>query len=104
MDDLIRNGKVRYIGASNYAAWQLARTNLLAELKGWTPFVSIQNHYHMLERDQENEMVPFCNAHNVGILPYFPLAGGFLTGKYKRDATRTRRFARREQRLRPDAI
>ena len=84
LDDLIRSGKVRYIGASNYAAWQLARTNLLAELKGWTPFVSIQNHYHMLERDQENEMIPFCNAHNAGILPYFPLAGGFLTGKYKR--------------------
>ncbi len=85
LDDLIRDGKVRYIGASNYAAWQLARTNLLAELKAWTPFISIQNHYHMLERDQEKEMVPFCNAHNVGILPYFPLAGGFLTGKYKRD-------------------
>lgn len=85
LDDLIRAGKVRYIGASNYAAWQLARTNLLAELKGWTPFVSIQNHYHMLERDLEKEIIPFCNAHNVGILPYFPLAGGFLTGKYKRD-------------------
>jgi aryl-alcohol dehydrogenase-like predicted oxidoreductase len=84
LDDLIRSGKVRYVGASNYAAWQLARTNLLAELKGWTPFVSIQNHYHMLERDLEREIVPFCNAHNVGILPFFPLAGGFLTGKYKR--------------------
>lgn len=84
LDDLIRSGKVRYVGASNYAAWQLARTNLLAELKGWTPFASIQNHYHMLERDLEKEMVPFCNTHNVGILPFFPLAGGFLTGKYKR--------------------
>ena len=76
---------MRYVGASNYAAWQLARTNLLAELKGWKPFISIQNHYHMLARDLEREMIPFCNAHNVGILPYFPLAGGFLTGKYKRD-------------------
>jgi aryl-alcohol dehydrogenase-like predicted oxidoreductase len=86
LDDLVSSGKVRYIGASNYAAWQLARANTLAELRGWTPFVSIQNHYHMLERDQEREMIPFCNAQNVGILPYFPLAGGFLTGKYKRGA------------------
>jgi aryl-alcohol dehydrogenase-like predicted oxidoreductase len=84
LDDLVRGGKVRYIGASNYAAWQLARANAIAELRGWTAFVSIQNHYHMLEREQEQEMLPFCNAHNVGLLPYFPLAGGFLTGKYKR--------------------
>lgn len=84
LDDLVRAGKVRYIGASNYAAWQLAQANMLAELRGYTPFVSIQNHYHMLERDLEREMIPYCNAANVGILPYFPLAGGFLTGKYKR--------------------
>ncbi|MCB0112688.1 MAG: aldo/keto reductase [Caldilineaceae bacterium] len=84
LDDLVSSGKVRYIGASNYMAWQLARANVLAELKGWTSFVSIQPHYHMFERDLEREMVPYCNAHNIGILPYFPLAGGFLTGKYKR--------------------
>jgi aryl-alcohol dehydrogenase-like predicted oxidoreductase len=84
LDDLVSSGKVRYIGASNYAAYQLARANLLAEFRGWTPFISVQNHYHMFERAQEQEVIPFCNAHNVGILPYFPLAGGFLTGKYKR--------------------
>jgi aryl-alcohol dehydrogenase-like predicted oxidoreductase len=84
LDDLVRSGKLRYIGASNFAAWQLARANLLAELKGWTTFVSIQPHYHMFERDLEREMIPYCNACNVGILPYFPLAGGFLTGKYRR--------------------
>ncbi|MCB0143821.1 MAG: aldo/keto reductase [Caldilineaceae bacterium] len=84
LDDLVSSGKVRYIGASNYAAWQLARANLLAEVRGWAPFISIQNHYHMFEREQEREIIPFCNAHNVGILPFFPLAGGFLTGKYKR--------------------
>lgn len=84
LDDLVRSGKVRYIGASNYASWQLARANVIAELRGWTSFVSIQNHYHMFERDQEREVIPYCNAHNVGILPFFPLAGGFLTGKYKR--------------------
>lgn len=84
LDDLIRSGKVRYVGASNFSAWQLARSNLLAELKGWSAFVSIQNHYHMLERGLEQEMIPYCNAYKVGILPYFPLAGGFLTGKYTR--------------------
>lgn len=84
LDDLVRSGKVRYVGASNFSSWQLARANTIAEFRNWTPFVSIQNQYHMFERDQEREMIPYCNAHNVGILPYFPLAGGFLTGKYKR--------------------
>lgn len=83
LDDLVQSGKVRYVGASNFAAWQLARANLLAEVRGWTPFVTIQPHYHMLERELEKEMLPYCNAYGVGILPYFPLAGGFLTGKYQ---------------------
>lgn len=84
LDDLVCSGKVRYVGASNFSGWQLARANTIAEFRAWSPFVSIQNHYHMFERDQEREMIPYCNAHNIGILPYFPLAGGFLTGKYKR--------------------
>jgi aryl-alcohol dehydrogenase-like predicted oxidoreductase len=84
LDDLVRSGKVRYIGASNFAAWQLARANLLAELRGWSPFVTIQPHYHMLERGIEQELLPYCNAYGVGVLPYFPLAGGFLTGKYRK--------------------
>lgn len=86
LDDLIRMGKIRYVGASDFAAWQLARANLLAEVRGWTPFVAIQSEYHMLERDVEREVLPYCRAYNVGFIPYFPLAGGFLTGKYKRDA------------------
>ncbi|MFP4346212.1 MAG: aldo/keto reductase [Anaerolineales bacterium] len=86
LDDLVSQGKVRYIGASNFAAWQLARANLLAEVRGWAPFVTIQPHYHMLERGLEEEMLPYCAAYEVGILPYFPLAGGFLTGKYERGA------------------
>ena len=86
LDDLVRSGKIRYIGASNYMSWQLARANLLAEFNHWTPFVSLQNHYHMFERELEREVLPYCTAHVVGILPYFPLAGGFLTGKYKRGA------------------
>jgi len=84
LDDLVRSGKVRYIGASNFAAWQLCRSNDLAEMLGWEQFVTIQPHYHMLEREIERELVPYCAWANIGILPYFPLAGGFLTGKYKR--------------------
>lgn len=84
LDDLIRSGKVRYIGASQYAAWQLAEANLLAELRGWSSFVTIQSHYHLLEREVEKEVLPYCRTHEVGFIPFFPLAGGFLTGKYKR--------------------
>lgn len=83
LDDLVSSGKVRYIGASNYAAWQLCRSNDVAEMRGWAPFISIQPHYHMLERGIERELVPYCREFGVGILPYFPLAGGFLTGKYR---------------------
>lgn len=85
LDDLIRVGKVRYVGASNFASWQLAHANLLAEVRGWTPFVAVQSHYHLLERSVEQEVVPYCQAHGVGFVPYFPLAGGFLTGKYRRN-------------------
>lgn len=84
LDDLIRMGKVRYIGASDFASWQLARANLLAEVHGWTAFAALQSHYHMLERDVEREVLPFCAGYGVGFVPYFPLAGGFLTGKYRR--------------------
>lgn len=84
LDDLIKQGKVRYIGASNFAAWQLAHANLLAEVSGWTSFAALQSHYHLMERSVEKEVLPYCQAHGVGFVPYFPLAGGFLTGKYKR--------------------
>ncbi len=84
LDDLVRAGKIRYIGASNFAAWQLARANDQAERFGWERFVTVQPHYHMLEREIERELVPYCRWAGVGILPYFPLAGGFLTGKYTR--------------------
>jgi aryl-alcohol dehydrogenase-like predicted oxidoreductase len=83
LDDLIRMGKVRYIGASAFASWQLAHANLLAELLGWTPFVVIQSEYNMLKRSVEREVLPYCRAHQVGFVPFYPLAGGFLTGKYE---------------------
>lgn len=65
-------------------AWQLARANLMTEVRGWSPFIAIQSHFHMLEREVEKEMLPYCQDQGVGMIPYFPLAGGFLTGKYKR--------------------
>jgi len=83
LDDLIRMGKLNYIGASLYASWQLAHANLLAELKGWTPFVVLQSEYNMLKRGVEREILPYCRSHHVGLVPYYPLAGGFLTGKYE---------------------
>ncbi len=83
LDDVIRMGKVRYIGASLYASWQLAHANVLAELKGWTPFVALQSEYNMIKRGVEREVLPYCRVHRVGFIPYYPLAGGFLTGKYE---------------------
>lgn len=85
LDDLIRVGKVRYIGASNFSAWQLSEANAVARANGLTEFVSIQPHYHLLERSIEEELLPACRYFNLGVLPYFPLAGGFLTGKYAQD-------------------
>lgn len=83
LEDLLRAGKVRYIGASNFSAWQLTHANAVAELQGWSKFVSIQPHYHLFERGIEKELLPACEYFNIGVLPYFPLAGGFLTGKYE---------------------
>lgn len=85
LEDLVRSGKVRYIGASNFAAWQLCRANALAELRGWNQFVVTQEEYNMLRRDLEREVLPYARYSQLGIVPYFPLAGGFLTGKYQRD-------------------
>jgi aryl-alcohol dehydrogenase-like predicted oxidoreductase len=84
LDDLIRQGKIEYLGASAYAAWQLAQANMLAELRGWIPFVVLQSEYNMFQRQVEHEVLPYCRAAGVGFVPYAPLAGGFLTGKYQR--------------------
>ncbi|HXG51227.1 MAG TPA: aldo/keto reductase [candidate division Zixibacteria bacterium] len=83
LDDLIRAGKVRYVGASAFASWQLAHANAVALLRGWSPFVAIQSEYNLLSRDVEREVLPYCRAQRVGFVPYYPLAGGFLTGKYE---------------------
>ena len=84
LDSLVQSGKVRYIGCSNFMAWQVCEAHWTSKSQGLTPFVSAQPKYSMLHRDAEAELVPFCQAYGVGILPYFPLANGFLTGKYRR--------------------
>ena len=84
LDDLIHHGKVRYIGCSNFKAWQVCEAAWTSKTLGIASFVSTQPSYNMLDREIEAELAPFCNAHGVGILPYYPLANGFLTGKFKR--------------------
>lgn len=86
LDDLVRAGKVRYLGHSNFAGWQVAHTSWIAHTRGLAPFISAQNHYNLLHRDVEPELVPACRQFGLGLLPYFPLASGLLTGKYRRDA------------------
>lgn len=84
LDDLVRAGKVRYIGCSNFAAWQVVEAQWTARSLHLTPFITAQNLYNLLDRRIERELVPACNAYGLSILPYFPLASGFLTGKYRR--------------------
>lgn len=83
LDDLVRQGKVRYVGHSNFAGWQAADAAWTAQTRNLTAFVSAQNRYSLLTRDVEKELVPACEKHGVSILPYFPLESGLLTGKYK---------------------
>jgi aryl-alcohol dehydrogenase-like predicted oxidoreductase len=85
LDDLVRAGKVRYLGSSNFAGWQVADAAWTARTGHGTPFISAQNEYSLLERGVEADLVPACEAYGVGLLPYFPLANGLLTGKYRRD-------------------
>ncbi|MEK5639968.1 aldo/keto reductase [Paenibacillus rhizosphaerae] len=82
LDDMVRSGKVRYIGASNYAAWELMKAIGISEAKGLNRFVSTQVSYSLADRTPERDLVPMCLDQGVGIIPYFPLAGGILTGKY----------------------
>ncbi|MEM7334732.1 MAG: aldo/keto reductase [Chloroflexota bacterium] len=91
LNDLIRQGKVRYIGASQMEAWRFAKCLYLSELKGWSRFVSMQNHYNLIYREEEREMIPLCEEEGVGLTPYSPLARGFLAGSQKRFEEGTKR-------------
>lgn len=80
LHDVVKSGKARYVGASSMYAWQLARSLYLADLHGWTRFISMQNHYNLVYREEEREMLPLCRAEGIGVIPWSPLARGFLTG------------------------
>jgi aryl-alcohol dehydrogenase (NADP+) len=84
LDDIVRSGKVRYIGASSMWAWQFSKALHLADQSGLTRFISMQNHYNLVYREEEREMIPLCKAEKIGLIPWSPLARGFLTINQKR--------------------
>ncbi len=84
LDDLVRTGKVRYIACSNFSAWQLCEAMWTSKLHNLESFVAVQQRYNLLDRSIEQEMVPCCQSYGVGVIPWGPLASGFLTGKYRR--------------------
>ena len=83
LDDLVRSGKVLYIGVSDWPAWEVAEANTTAELRGWTPFVALQSRYNMLERTPEGDLLPMADAFDLAVVAWGPLAEGRLTGKYR---------------------
>jgi len=85
LDELVQEGKIRYIGHSHFSGWELADADWIARTNGHERFISAQNHYSLLERSAEQDLIPACERFGVGLLPYFPLANGWLTGKYRRD-------------------
>lgn len=97
LDDLVRSGKVLYVGISDTPAWQVSRMQAIAELRGWTPLVALQVEYSLIERTTERELIPMADEMGLGVLPWAPLAKGVLTGKYTRtdlgrtDSTQTRK-------------
>ncbi|MEM7356181.1 MAG: aldo/keto reductase, partial [Acidobacteriota bacterium] len=86
LHDIVRAGKARYVGASSMYAWQLSKALYTADLRGWTRFVSMQNHYNLVYREEEREMLPLCRDAGLGVLPWSPLARGFLVGNRQRGA------------------
>jgi aryl-alcohol dehydrogenase-like predicted oxidoreductase len=82
LDDLVRQGKVLYVGISDAPAWWIAQANTLAHLRGWSPFIGLQIEYSLIERTAERELIPMAKALNLGLTAWSPLAGGLLTGKY----------------------
>lgn len=85
LHDVVKSGKARYIGASSMYAWQFAKAQYVADAHGWTRFASMQNHYNLVYREEEREMIPLCIEEGTGVIPWSPLARGFLTGNRTRD-------------------
>jgi len=88
LHDVVKSGKVRYIGASSMYAWQFTKALYVSQLHGWTRFVSMQNHYNLLYREEEREMIPACESQGIGIIPWSPLARGRLARPWKAEGTR----------------
>ncbi len=87
LNDVVRAGKARYVGASSMFAWQLAKSLYTADVRGWTRFISMQNHYNLAYREEEREMLPLCWEEGLGVIPWSPLARGLLTGTRHRGST-----------------
>lgn len=85
MDDLVRQGKVLYVAISNTPAWQVSRMQAIADLRGWSPLVALQIEYNLIERTGERDLIPMARELGLGVIPWSPLAGGVLSGKYSRD-------------------
>ena len=91
LHDVVKAGKARYIGASSMFAWQFAKSLYVSQLHSWTRFVSMQNHYNLIYREEEREMIPLCQDQGIGIIPWSPLARGFLAGNRNKNAGETAR-------------
>ena len=85
LNDVVRSGKARYIGASSMFAWQFSKAQHTAQNHGWTRFVSMQNHYNLVYREEEREMIPSCQDQGIGLIPWSPLARGFLAGNRRKE-------------------
>ena len=85
LHDIVKTGKARYIGASSMAAWQFAKMLHVSDRRGWTRFVAMQNHYNLIYREEEREMLPLCREEGIGVIPWSPLARGFLAGNRRRE-------------------
>ena len=98
LDDLVRSGKVLYLGISDTPAWEISRANMLAELRGWTSFIALQIEYNLGQRTGERDLLPMACELGIGVLPWSPLAGGLFSGKYSRNdlATETSKGTRKE--------
>ncbi len=85
LHDVVKAGKARYIGASSMWTWQFVKANYIADLNGWTRFISMQSHYNLIAREDERELIPYCIDEGIGLIPWSPLARGFLAGKRTKD-------------------
>src|SRR4051812_17358975 len=90
LHDVVRAGKARYLGASSMPAWQFAKLLYTADAHGWTRFITMQNHYNLIYREEEREMIPFCRDQGIGVIPWSPLARGLLAGKRRPETVRAK--------------